>query len=135
MARSLTASQEKDIIENFVHKLGGKARITSRVVRRIEPQYNPYDFNTNYYNERYLNTYEEQLVEMELPLSTFRTLAEQSYDIEDLRAHFGPNIDEMGQRIMVADYNSRREARVRAENPGVQKAWENYQMMLKIAGG
>jgi hypothetical protein len=28
-----------------------------------------------------------------------------------------------------------REERARQANPGVQKAWENYQMMLKLAGG
>lgn len=135
MARQLTASQEKDIIDNFVHKLGGKARITPKMVRRVEPQYIPYDDFKNKFYHHYLNTYEEQLVEMELPLSNFRELAEHANDIEELRAHFGPNIDEIGQRIMTADYAYRREARIRAENPAVQKAWERYQTMLKIAGG
>lgn len=134
MARQLTASQERDIIDNFVHKLGGKARITSRTIRRVEPSYSPWDYKESF-NHQYLNTYEENLVEMELPLSTFSRLAEHANDIEELRARFGPNIDEMGQRIMMEDYRSRQEAQVRGSNPGVQKAWEKYQMMLKIAGG
>lgn len=131
--KQLTASQQKDIITNFTHKLGARATITSKTMRRVEPiTFDPYGAFT--YNDR-LTTYEEQIVALEIPMSSFEKLAENSHDIDDLRAHFGPNIDEMGQRIIIADYERRREARVRADNPAVQKAWERYQTLLKIAGG
>ena len=134
--KQLTANQQKDIVDNFVHKLGARAKTTSRLVRRAQPyQYVPYDFTTDYTTNHYLETYEENIVEMELPLSSFQTLAEHANDLEELRARFGPNIDEMGQRIMMEDYRARQESLVRKNNPGVQKAWEKYQMMLKIAGG
>ena len=131
----LTASQERDIIENFVHKLGGKAQLTSRTMRRYEPPtFDPYgSYKNSYYAE--FHTYEEQVVELELPLSKFKDLAENAHDIEDLRARYGPNIDQMGMEIMREDFVRRNEAAVRRNNPAVQKAWEKYQMMLKIAGG
>lgn len=130
----LTARQERDIVQNFVHKIGGKANITSKMIRRVEPQFNPYDYRSNF-NNQYLTTYEENIVELEIPLSSFKTLAEHSHDIEELRAHFGPNIDQMGIDIMQRDFRHRNEEAIRRTNPGVQKAWERYQTMLKIAGG
>lgn len=45
----------------------------------------------------------------------------------------------LGEHFILAHYEAKRkreaEDRVRRDNPGVQKAWENYQMMLKLAGG
>lgn len=133
----LTAKQERDIVDNFLHKLGAKAKITSRQMRRIEPySYRPFNSNTveDYYSQ-HLTTYVEDVVEMEIPLSKFKELAENSYDIDELRAKYGPNIDDMGMAIMREDFVQRNEAAIRRTNPGVQKAWERYQTMLKIAGG
>jgi hypothetical protein len=45
----------------------------------------------------------------------------------------------LGDHFMIDLYSIKgreeREQRARAANPGVQKAWENYQLMLKLATG
>lgn len=44
----------------------------------------------------------------------------------------------IGENFVLDMYNARqeqvKEEQMRKDNPGVQKAWENYQMMLKLAG-
>jgi hypothetical protein len=44
----------------------------------------------------------------------------------------------LGDHFMIDLYSIKgreeREQRARAANPGVQKAWENYQLMLKLSG-
>lgn len=45
----------------------------------------------------------------------------------------------LGEHFVLEFYEAKRkmswESQIRKDNPGVQKAWENYQMMLKLAGG
>jgi len=45
----------------------------------------------------------------------------------------------LGEHFILDHYEIKarqiREEQARKENPGVQKAWENYQLMLKLAGG
>ena len=45
----------------------------------------------------------------------------------------------LGEHFVLEHYEDKRkqlrESEIRKSNPGVQKAWENYQMMLKLAGG
>ena len=59
-------------------------------------------------------------------------------DVENyrtLRSRYGDNIadylNEAHDQAVKLDY----ESRIRRHNPGVQLAWDKYQMMLKIAGG
>ncbi len=136
MAKQLTASQQTSFVQNFLHKLGAKANITYRTQRMYQPQ--PFDLNpinSNGFYEAHMTTYESPIVEMEMPLESLEKLAEEAIDMEELKTRYGPNIHEIGMSVLRDDFQSRNEAAIRRTNPGVQKAWEKYQMMLKIAGG
>jgi hypothetical protein len=135
MAKQLTANQQKGIVDNFLHKLGAKANITYRTQRMYKPE--TFDFNSmnSSFYEAHMTTYESPIVEMEMPLESLEKMAEDSSDLEELRKRYGENIVEMGISVMHDDWRQRHEASIRRSNPGVQKAWERYQMMLKIAGG
>ncbi len=131
---NLNARQTKDLVDNFLYKIGAKARITSRRQAVYEPpKYNFNNFNSQYLNE--IHYRDEFIVEMELPEDAFKRMIEDANDLEELKAHYGPNIMEMGRGVMQRDYESRIESSIRRTNPGVQKAWERYQTMLKLAGG
>jgi hypothetical protein len=98
----------------------------------------PFDFgsvNSNGFYEAHMTTYDSPIVEMEMPMESLEKMAEDSNDMEELRARYGPNIHEIGISVIRDDFRNRNEAAIRRTNPGVQKAWEKYQMMLKIAGG
>lgn len=136
MAKQLTANQQKSFIDNFLHKLGAKANITYRTQRMYKPE--PFHFdpsNSNNFYQTHMTTYESPIVEMEMPLESLEKMAEALTDMDELKSRYGPNIDEMGINILNTDFKNRNEAAIRRDNPGVQKAWERYQTMLKLAGG
>lgn len=131
---NLTARQTKDLVDNFLYKIGAKARITSRRQAVYqEPRYNFNNFNSQFLHEMHYR--DEFIVEMELPEDSFKKMIEDANDVEELKARYGPDIVDVGINILRDDFQSRQEAAIRKTNPGVQKAWERYQTMLKIAGG
>ena len=62
-------------------------------------------------------------------------MLEKKEDIEYLEKIYGPDImEEVGGARLVLQ-KSRDDEFVRRNNPALQKAWDNYQLLLKIAGG
>lgn len=133
--KHLSASRQKDIIDNFVHKLGGRATITNEMHRTpVMPQYKPFTTPYDFTQEYTIQYKTEPMIRIELPLESFHKLAEEHHNIQDLRARFGPNVDRMGEEIVAREWQDARERRIRASTPAVQKAWDNYRLLLKIAG-
>lgn len=133
--KHLSASRQRDIIDNFVHKLGGRATITNDVIRKYDPvQYRPFQEPYDFTNDFKMVYRDEPVVRIEIPLDSFHKLAEDHHNIQDLRTRFGPNVDRLGEEIIAREWQDSRERRIRASTPAVQKAWEKYQMLLKIAG-
>jgi hypothetical protein len=131
MASQRTASQEKSLIDNFVRKIGGSARLTTKMFRSYDtPRFDPNNLMTDYK----INFRDEPIVELEIPLDAFHRLVEDTEIIQNLKRRFGPDADRMGEEIITREWHHNKEYRIRENNPGVKKAWENYQLMLKLAG-
>jgi predicted transcriptional regulator len=130
--KNLTASQHKSLVDNFVYRFQARATITNKVYRSYErPKFDPNNFTQDFK----IAIHDQPVVELEIPLEEFHKLAEQVHDLEDLRVRFGHRIEEVGERIIAREWQDSRERQLRDSTPAVKKAWENYQLMLKIAGG
>lgn len=131
----LTASQQQDITNNFLHKLGARARITDRTYS--EPVFDPYKFTSfgEPPSSYYAKVVRHPIVEVEMPLNKFEQLADTMNDIEELQNRYGPNIHEMAMSAIRAEHAFSREFMLRREYPALQKAWDNYQLVLKMVEG
>ena len=119
---------QNKLLEEFFHKLGATAKMSSRssYYYKPQPQY-AYDAVMTQFPVE-----EVPMVEMELRLSKLVEIAETLYDIEQLQHHYGPEILLVGQQVMLDNMSRRKESRIRSTNPAVQKAWEHYQTMLNL---
>ena len=129
-----TASQQQDIKENFLYKLGARARITTRVHQ--EAHFTPPSFDIDSYQSQYMqyNVMSHPIVEVEMPLNKFEELVDTVNDLELVKARYGPDVMRAVQTFQDQQFIKMREESIRRSNPGVQKAWERYQTMLKLAG-
>jgi DNA repair ATPase RecN len=128
-------SKKARVVEQFLQKFGATATITYRQ----EAKYNPvsFDFNKDPYFNYSTSIMKETvpIVNMEIREDQLRSIVERLEDLEEMQRRYGPNIEFVVKETMQAQASEWRESRIRKENPGVQLAWEKYQMMLKIAGG
>lgn len=126
-------------MEIFAKKYYAKIR-HGQMTRRPEPiRY--MDFNNKVYDQDYyINTYDVQTFDINIAEEEFKKLlnAIEEIDSQEYRTYqqltsvLGENFI---SEIQNHKYRESREASLRNLNPGVQKAWENYQLMLKLAGG
>lgn len=126
-------------LHEFCQRYRAQAK-TGRPVRRTEPiSFKQWTKDTDF-QDLYINTFDVETIDLNLTQEDFKQLLDDlsELDSEDyneyvrLRKHLGEHfilefIDQKGKQT--------REQRIRYDNPGVQKAWENYQLMLKLAGG
>jgi hypothetical protein len=89
----------------------------------LSPSYEPFDLDFKY----------ESSVQIDMPKRDFQTLiAMEAYFESQLRDRDWENFSGHAKSI-VAQHE--RELRIRNENPGVKKAYENYLMLLAMVDG
>lgn len=107
----------------FLHKYEAHAGMSGRMYAKRQPiRYTDWKGDIPFRQEVQTEPY----VEMYIPQHRFRELIEQekyvSY-LEDRAEHNKVLVDKI-----------RKEERIRDANPAVEKAWRNYQLLLKLAG-
>lgn len=122
---------EKDLAE-FCHKYEATAEPTKMKWRRPQrvnytmwSESDPELFNTIHYDDI-------TLIEIRMPEDRFRALLEHDKWISNAglrdNSHFTNNVGRVAQMIVEHD----EECRLRHTNPALKKAWENYQMLLRL---
>jgi hypothetical protein len=122
-----------DSVMKFLHKHQIQAKQV--YMKRIQPpSYSfDYDFKREYTNY-YMQTEEVAAIEMTVPLNALEDLIETHDEVERLKTFYGPDaLNRMGEAEDIL-YKNRKEEYARRNNPAVQKAWDNYQLLLRIAG-
>ena len=128
-------------IGKFCDRYHATAR-PGRPLQKIEPiSYNPFSYkDDDVFNNVYMNTVTVPSVELTISEEDFQRLMSETEEIdsEDYKEYLRLT-KALGQHFIVDYYSYKhqmaREEAARNKNPGVQKAWENYQLMLKLAGG
>jgi hypothetical protein len=127
-----------DKIPSFINKFLQRYRVKTAVIDRQQsytPQPFSYSFDATEYKSVYQQTYYQDVLQLTITDEDLLRLIEDVESSEELRHKYGPNIDLfINNAHLIANKNDH-EARIRNNNPGVQLAWEKYQLMLKIAGG
>lgn len=126
-------------IPGYVNKFLENYRAKASIIDR-QAYYEPmtYRFNSDFsdrYTDQYATTYYQNVIQLSLSEDDLARLIEDAASTEDLRRQYGPNIMPFIENAHVLANHIAAEERIRRTNPGVQLAWEKYQMMLKIAGG
>lgn len=138
MARNIYQNSDRipDSTIKFLNKYRARARLGE-----IEQRYHlqPINFAASGYSTRYEDlysqTYTQRMVELTVAQEDLERMIDDIEAIDDLRKIHGPNIvtyiNDAHKHTQQLSY----EYSVRKNNPGVQLAWDKYQMMLKVAGG
>ena len=122
---------EKNLAE-FCHKYDATAKPSHTKYRRIKrmdysmwSESDPTVFNT-------LPCEDIEMVEIHMPMDRFRALLEHDDWISKAglldNRHFTNNVSRVAHLIVEHD----EECRLRHTNPALKKAWENYQMLLRL---
>jgi hypothetical protein len=108
--------------------------------RRHAPMYYDRWMNKGFKSDYYFETYSVPTVDINISEEDLEKLCNDLAEIDS-----GDYIEyarlrkELGEHFVLEHYEAKRkqqrESEIRRNNPGVQKAWKNYQMMLKLAGG
>lgn len=118
--------------KNFCHQYDAYVGPSSRMHRRVRrmnydiwSRSDPGIFNA-------VPVEEIKCVEIHMPEDRFRALVEHDEWIRNAglqdNSYFNNNVSRVSNLIVEHE----REARIRHENPAVQKAWEKYQMLLRM---
>ena len=119
-------------LENFCKTYGVIGHVTREHTTRAEPP--RYNYNSDI-NNYYLNTYQVPVVSLKMPEDMLEKMIYILEDFQELERRYGPRLNEIIDHSLRAVDEDLRLSSIRKNNPGVQLAWEKYQMMLKIAGG
>ena len=122
-------------VNELLHDYRAKARIIDRQASCEPMSYNFRDFNTTSYVQQYSTVYYQNVIEISLAEDDLNKLIDNVGEVKDLQQQYGPNIMHFIRDARAREHQHSREYAVRKNNPGVQLAWDKYQMMLKIAGG
>lgn len=138
MAYNTTQQSEKLVknTERFLKDYRVRARITER--RVASPSYQPFDYefkNGNSFSDYHTTFQYHPILELELSEEDLDRLVVDIEDYKQIRMQYGNSIGTYLNNAHDYAQQVSYEARMRKENPGVQLAWEKYQLMLKIAGG
>lgn len=133
-------NEKNKYLQNFCRQYYATVR-PGRMLQRPEPmQFRGWDNSPKDFYHYHVTTYEVPSVEINLAEPEFNKLLSDLDEISSNDYNSYTKLKEMfGDRFVaeITYHKSResREASLRSRNPGVQKAWENYQLMLKLAGG
>lgn len=129
------------VFEVFCRKYEARVR-QGAVVRRAEPiRYTEFG-KTDDFRNLYINTYDVPAVEISMPEDRFRDIADLIYDIESPNSTYSTYerySQALGQNWIYEfesfKHREAQEERIRRNNPAVQKAWDNYKLMLNLCKG
>ena len=125
-------------IPSFVNKFLQHYRAQARIIDKqacYKREPISYNFTATEYAAQYQQIYYQNVIELSLTEEDLLKLIEDAETADEFNRKYGPDIDSFIQEANRTLRKIDRENQVRARNPGVQLAWEKYQMMLKIAGG
>lgn len=133
------AQQQLERTANTAQKFLGEYRVKARVTEQYVASYDTPSYSRSPF-DKYRDEYTTQVrhcqvVELTLTENDLERLIDDVEGYKILRARYGDNIvnylnEAYNHAIQLDD-----ERKIRNQNPGVQLAWDKYQMMLKIAGG
>ena len=127
-----------DKVPSFVTRFLQNYRAQARVVDKqayYEREPISYGLSATDYMEKYQQIHYQNVIELSIAEKDLLKLIEDTETVDELNRKYGPDIDIYIQEANKTLRKIDRENRIRINNPGVQLAWEKYQMMLKIAGG
>jgi hypothetical protein len=118
-------------IDEFCHKYQAQVGQSTKMwTRRQSVPYDVWLADPNVFKS--IPCQDVPMVEITMPEDRFRALMEHDRWVERAGVtgygHFNNNV--MRVSNMVVDHE--RECRLRAEHPSLQKAWEQYQIMLRM---
>jgi len=122
--------------EEFCRRYEARVERTGRYYRRAEPspwRISDYRETSSIADERFLHFVEVPLVKITLPEDRLGALVEHERRVTDM-------IDKKSQfhsKYHVLDHiiqEHEEESRLRSTNPALKKAWDNYQLLLRIHG-
>lgn len=125
-------------LNEFCSRYRAYAR-TGPTMRRAEPISFKNWKDDDFYHA-HMNTYEVPALELTISEEDLQKLMDDLAEVDTPDYNEYQRMRKMLGEHFLLDLHSyklqqAREDRARRENPGVQKAWENYQLMLKLAGG
>lgn len=125
----------------FCKKYGAQVRPSRERITKTTPiGYNPNWYEDKDYADMYLDTHSVPAVEVLLAEEDFNKLINVVEEIENPQSDWSQF--EYYKKRLGPDFISRaiyqieatdREQRIRARVPALQKAWENYQLLLSIS--
>ena len=122
--------------EEFCRRYEARVERSGRYYRRAEPspwRISDYRETSSIADERFLHFVEVPLVKITLPEDRLGALVEHERRVTDM-------IDKKSQfhsKYHVLDHiiqEHEEESRLRSTNPALKKAWDNYQLLLRIHG-
>ena len=122
--------------EEFCRRYEARVERMGRYYRRAEPspwRISDYRETSSIADERFLHFVEVPLVKITLPEDRLGALVEHERRVTDM-------IDKKSQfhsKYHVLDHiiqEHEEESRLRSTNPALKKAWDNYQLLLRIHG-
>lgn len=126
-------------VNEFCSRYRAKVR-RGGTLRRSKPiQYNEWKYEADF-RDVFMETYDLPAVDITISEEDLSKLVNDLAEFETGDyAEYVRMKRSLGDHFMLDLYEFKgrqaREERARQENPGVQKAWENYQLMLKLVGG
>ena len=120
-------------VNKFLHKYDIQAR-QSQMRKYKAPSYTFDDFKHSNSYDHYVHTLTVSAYELLISEEDFRRLIAADDAMEEIYHRWGPDARNYLNEAYRVLGDEARETRVRKSNPAVQKAWERYQMLLKIAG-
>ena len=134
MTKKSNEQRQYELIQQYLYKSGGKAKQV--YLRKVESPrlVDDFDFRKDYMSY-HMQTYEVPALEITIAVEDMAKLLERQEDMEHLERIYGPHVMEDVHKARLLLQKEREEEYVRRGNPALQKAWSNYQLLLKIAGG
>jgi hypothetical protein len=132
---SKTPDQIKHTVDKFLDKLGARAKITDRYYRKpvyTTPVYPFQDLSNLHVANSFFETQAIPIIEVEMRLDQFESIVENIHDLELLQARYGTDIDQLASNALSLSWEQNRHRRLRETYPALQKAWDNYQLMLRM---
>jgi hypothetical protein len=126
-----------DNIPQVVQKFCADYRIDISLTSKQRAEYEPTSFDPYGYSSVYMTkqlTY-QPIVRLEISESDLERLINDADDAKEINRTYGPHVRRILDESSITASRNMRESLIRKEHPGVQLAWDKYQMMLKLAGG
>lgn len=134
MTKKSREQRQYELIQQYLYKTGGKAKQV--YLRKVESPrlIDDFDFRNDYMSY-HLQTHDVPALEITIAVDDIARLLEKQDDMEHLERIYGPNVMDDVHKSRLVLQREHQEEYVRRNNPALQKAWDNYQLLLKIAGG